>query len=263
MKTIFRIGKDELTVTRDMILAAISEYDQTHRVSSKDAGLGYALIHESKSYPPKHILSLAINRPRSSFSGGEGKRSANRVFTDLRFHIVGTKQSKHKPTLGDVKLKASIPTVEYLVDKLFVQKCLRLHESYEDLDDAEYPGVYLIAYCDEDLSSQLVIEDKVYYVGMSHSGVARRLEQFIDGLEDGKHDSGADHFYRENGNTPYSQLPNRKTFFVAAVSVPCITAKGVRQPDDLRKMGEVSRLELYTMARILEKSASEPYLNKK
>ena len=246
-----------------MILAAMQDYDQKYRVSVNDAGLGYAVVYQSKSYPPKHLLSLAINRPRSSFSGGKGKKSANQVFIGLGFRVVATKKPNSKLDHEDSKLRRPIPAIDHLLEKLFAQKWVNLHESYEDLEDAQYPGVYLIAYSDEHLSGQTVTEDKVYYIGMSHAGVAKRLEQFIDGLEDGKHHSGADRFFETNRSTPYSQLPNRKTFFVAAISVPCITDKNKRQPDDLRKMGEVSRLELYALARIREECKSEPDLNKK
>lgn len=262
MNTTFQIGKDELTVSRDMILTAINQYDQQHRVSDKDSGLGYALIYGNKSYPPKHVLSLAINRPRSSFSGGEGKGAANRVFTELGFDIVSIRKPKPTPDL-----KGPIPKIDVLLNELFTQKWVNLHNSdkkaFEDLNYVEYPGVYLIAYCDEDLTDHEVTADKVFYVGMSHAGLVKRLGQFIDGLEFGKCHSGADRFYKQRGNTPYSQLIDKKTFFVAAIAVPCITRKANRGPDDLRKMGEVSRLELYALARIRQAIQSEPELNKK
>lgn len=262
MNTTFRIGTDELTVSRDMILAAMNQYDQRHRVSDNDSGLRYALIYANKSYPPKHVLSLAINRPRSSFSGGEGKRSANRVFTQLGFDIVSIRKTTSTP-----ELTAPIPEIDKLLSELFTQKWVNLHESekkaYEGLNNVEYPGVYLIAYCDEDLTRQKVTADKVYYVGMSHAGLAKRLGQFIDGLEYGKYHSGADRFYKQHGNTPYSQLTDKKTFFVVSVAVPCVTSKRSRSPKDLRKMGEVSRLELYALARIRAETGSEPELNKK
>jgi hypothetical protein len=266
---IFRVGKDKFTITRESILAAMEEYDNHHRTATNDAGRKYAIKHSGKLYPPKYVLSLVINRPRSSFCGGEGKNAANSVFRNLGFEIVCVNGSQGVPPRKSkehlTKISAPIPDIQDLIRRLFSQRWTNLHANHTRLEDGEYPGVYVLAYSDDDLEGKQVKEEQVFYVGMSHTGIKRRLGQFIKGIEDGGHHSGASRFYTEYaGRIPYSQLQNRKTFYVASVAVvPCIVDKDRRTPTDLKKMGEVARLEFYVLAYIKEKLHTEPELNKK
>jgi hypothetical protein len=138
-----------------------------------------------------------------------------------------------------------------------------LHE-YQRLEDGIYPGVYVLAYSDKALAGQPVEAEDIFYVGMSNASINQRLSQFIRGIEDGKHHSGAGRFFHEYAKRiPYSQLPNTKVFFVAFITIPCIVDKKSRKAQDLKKMGEVARLEFYILAHIKEKLLVEPELNKK
>ncbi len=81
--TIFRVASEELVITREDILAAMKEYDETHRITENDSGRKYAVKYDGNLYPPKRVLSLAIKKPTSSFSGGKGKTGTNQVFCSL------------------------------------------------------------------------------------------------------------------------------------------------------------------------------------
>jgi hypothetical protein len=96
--------------------------------------------------------------------------------------------------------------------------------------------------------------------------VRRRLKQLIMGLEDGGHHSGAKRFYFKVANEmPYWGLPEKKTFFVSSISVPCTYPKSARTPLDLQKMGVVAGPEWYVLARVKEMTPDrhEPQLNLK
>jgi len=163
-----------------------------------------------------------------------------------------------------------IPELNHLLEELFAKTWSHLHENtwshlnndYAKLPDR--PGVYVLAYSDQELARRRVQEDEIYYVGVSHRGVLSRLKQFVKGLEDGGHHSGAKRFFRiKAGKMPYSQLINRETFFVASATVPCTYLKKDRTCLDLRKLGVVAALEWYVLAHIKEKTGREPELNKK
>jgi hypothetical protein len=61
--------------------------------------------------------------------------------------------------------------------------------------DSEFPGVYVLAYSTARLNGKPIEEREIFYVGVSHAGVKGRLKQFINGLEDGGHHSGAKRFF--------------------------------------------------------------------
>jgi hypothetical protein len=112
-------------------------------------------------------------------------------------------------------------------------------------------------------NKQIKIED-VYYVGMSHAGVSKRLDRFVRGLECNKYHSAAKRFFSTCANrVPFTRLRRRKTFFFASISVPCIVNKNLRTPIDLRKMGEVAKCEFHVLAHVREKLGREPELNLK
>ena len=173
------------------------------------------------------------------------------------------------------RLDEPIPDVDRLVEDLFAKTWVRLDDDSAKLTDCQYPGVYVLAYVDEkllghpvkeDLTGDPVTEDEIFYVGMSHAGVRKRLRQFTNGLEDGGHHSGAKRFFITVANrTPYSSFAQRKPFFGASISVPCTSLKTARSSMDLRKMGVVAQLEWYVLARVREraKTEQEPWLNKK
>jgi hypothetical protein len=225
----------------------------------------------SKPYPPKRILELATGVPTSQFWGGP---PTNSVFQKFGFRVdrKDPRQDWNETVAKQTIEQAAVPDVNKLLDELFARQWANLHEDYKDLTDSQYPGVYVLAYPDgillgrpieEDLTGQSVKEGHIFYVGVSHAGVRGRLKQFIDGLEDGGHHSGAKKFFRKVAKgIRYTQLTNAKPFFVASISVPSIYEKEDRTPLDLQKMGIVAALEWYALARI-KREFPEPWLNTK
>jgi hypothetical protein len=138
-----------------------------------------------------------------------------------------------------------------------------LHGDCAKLADSEYPGVYVLAYTDENLLGRKIGEQEIYYVGVSHVGVRKRLKQFMMGLEDGGHHSGAMRFFFDvAAQIPYTNFTGKKTFFVSSLSVPCTYLKSARTPLDLHKLGVVAELEWCVLAHVKDKVGSEPWLNK-
>lgn len=270
MKTaLFNAETGARMVTRDEILAGMQEFDFRFRLNEEDSGTKYAVEEDGKRYPPKRILELATGVPVSKFYGGE---PSNRVFRDLGFKVLtvapnqNTWKTAQEVAAEEVRLKLPVPEMEQLVEGLFSNIWVHLHRDYSKLVDSEYPGVYVLAYTDEKLDGKPVREAQIYYVGVSHAGVRRRLKQFIMGLEDGGHHSGAKRFYFKVANEiPYLSLPEKKTFFASSISVPCTYPKSARTPLDLQKMGVVAGLEWYVLAQVKEKTPDghEPPLNLK
>lgn len=156
--------------------------------------------------------------------------------------------------------------MEQLISLLLTQKWARLHGNLTGLKDGSYPGVYVLAYSDQDLEGKPINPRDIFYVGMSNSqgGVRQRLGQFLRAIEMGTGHSGGNRFYAEYAHDrPFSELENRKTFFVAVVTIPCDVDKKDRTPADLRAMGDVAALEYYVLAHIREALGREPELNKK
>lgn len=119
----------------------------------------------------------------------------------------------------------------------------------------------MLAYSRHNLADHRISANEVYYVGMSHAGLRKRLSQFAQGVQDGGHHSGAQHHFQLHA--PY-RVPNRegKRFFFCAVALPCTYRKSRRFALDLRKLGVVSQLEYYAMAHCKEISGTEPELNR-
>lgn len=256
----------EHTVTREQILAAMNEFDSRCRSAEQDAGTIYAVEEGGKPYPPKRILELATGVPRNKFYGGE---PSNDVFRSLGFLVSKAHSENGWASPEEIasklsRLKSPVPSVDELLKSLLASNWLLLQEDYGKLADSEYPGVYVLAYTDENLVGRSVEEQHIYYVGVSHVGVRKRLKQFIDGLEDCKHHSAAMRFFSDVAEkTPYSRFAGRKTFFASCVSVPCTYLKSARTPLDLKKLGVVAEFEWYVLAHVKEKVGSEPWLNKK
>ena len=269
----FRTGSGVFQLTRERITSAMKEFDVRFRSTGDDSGTLYAVIENGKRYPPKRILELATGVPRSKFYGG---KPSNDVFYGLGFHIAETENGEESPDeIGkeQARLAEPVPDVNQLFKNLFTKSWIRLDDDLKKLIDSQYPGVYILAYPDEnllghpvkeDLGGLTVAEEDIFYIGVSHAGVRKRLRQFIDGLEDCGHHSGAMRFFTTVAKgTPYSNFAERKPFFVASVSVPCRPLKSNRSPSDLQKMGVVAQLEWYVLARVKAQTKQEPWLNKK
>ena len=245
----------------------MSEFDLRFRLLEEESGTLYAVQADGKRYPPKRILELATGAPRSTFYGGE---PSNRIFRKLGFEILRIAKTYHgwktaKELVAEKAcLNLPVPAVNKLVEELFRRNWVHLHKDYSKLVGSEYPGVYILAYTDKDLQNKRVTEAQVYYVGISHAGVRKRIKQFIIGLENAMQHSGAKKFYFKVANEiPYLSLAKKKTFFCSSISIPCISLKSNRTALDLQKMGVVAQLECYVLARIKEKVKQEPWLNTK
>jgi len=103
--------------------------------------------------------------------------------------------------------------MEELVRTLFSRKWKVLigpaqpKPNFATVEDNAYPGVYLLAYGQPNLSGKRVRARDIVYVGMTHAGLRVRLKAFVDGMEKNCCHSGAMKFFRttEFGNSrPYS-----------------------------------------------------------
>jgi hypothetical protein len=255
-----RLRHDTFRVDRRRILEAMKVFDKLFRVVEPTSGTKFAAFHNGQSYPPKRVLGLAVGRPTNAFSGGG---FANSVFERLGFMV------DRAPRLAArlrIRHDGPAPSIGKVVSRLFSEKWKKLDSTAlgaPSLDDGDFPGIYVIAYSKEDLVGSRVREEAVFYVGMSnHAGLRSRLGQFLQGLEDGGHHSGAKRFFNKLARrTPYSRLSLRKNFLFACAPVPCETTKRERTPLDLRKMGVVAAAELYALARIRHRTGREPELN--
>lgn len=258
-------GGRKVSITKPEILRGIKEYNLKRRTNDEDAGRRYALSYGGRFYPPKLLLSLAIGESVNSFSGGEAKHAANSVLRELGFDVVSLNAAYIPRSGHDLgKISAPIPTVKSLIAHLFKQRWTTLRNKIATLEDGQYPGVYVLAYSEKNLDRKAVSSADIYYVGFTHAGIYQRVGQFIDGIEDGGHHSGAKRFFNSVANrVPFSRLGTRKRFYVAAVTIPCIVAKSQRSATDLMKMGEVVRLEYYVIAHIKANTGREPELNHK
>ena len=159
--------------------------------------------------------------------------------------------------------------VDKLVGKLLSQRWTSFNRGKPSVKNPQYPGVYLLAYCKENLEGKRIDikKNEVFYVGMSNAlkGVGSRLRDFDYAIREGTGHAGGNRFYKEymHGKS-YYKSNTRKKFFVAALSIECKVGKANRDWQDLRTMGHVACLELYFMAHIKkETKGKEPELNKK
>ena len=175
-----------------------------------------------------------------------------------------TRRTRPKSAAEEASTTARIPTSESLLKTLLGKRWSYLHTEYSAAQEGKYPGVYVLAYADRELKNEPIEVKDIFYVGMSHAGVVKRLKQFVKGLDENKYHSAARRFFRTKANgVPFSQLEPKKTFYFASVSVPCIVQKELRTPADLRKMGEVAKCEYVVLAHVKERLGQEPKLNLK
>ncbi len=217
----FRTQSGIVQVSREQVLVGMQEFDLKFRATENDSGTLWAVVENGRRYPPKRVLELATGVPRSKFYGG---KPSNDVFVALGFHIVETDGSTKSPeqvAKEQTRLNGPLPDVNQLVADLFAKTWIRLDDDSATLVDSQYSGVYVLAYPDErflghsvnkDLTGKPVTEEDIFYVGVSHAGVRKRLRQFTDGLEDGGHHSGAKRFFQTVSKGPYSAFAERAVF---------------------------------------------------
>ena len=119
-----------------------------------------------------------------------------------------------------------------------------------DLLQLKYPGVYVIAKSDQSLSENDFewIED-IIYIGMTNSqdGLKSRLRQFDQTLKGDIRHGGADRVLYKYSD--YEELT--VNLYVAVLPIECDVKSN--QPEDLRRMGDVLRLEFYCFAEYAER----------
>lgn len=168
-----------------------------------------------------------------------------------------------KKYLGD---KICNMEVKYILK----QKWKLLEKKNIDYINSKYPGVYVIAWSDnETLIEKYVLWEDIYYIGMSNAkaGVQGRLKQFSNGITNGIGHSAANRWYREINRNESYKLENKQKFYFAYILIDCNVHKENRSPHDLRKMGEVTKLEYELMSLYKENVKNnfnnEPEGNKK
>ena len=123
-------------------------------------------------------------------------------------------------------------------------------ESRSSIENAKFPGVYVLAITEKELEGAEVEYKDVCYIGMSNSkkGLLGRWDQFrqaIKGVK-GRH-SGGDTVFRYLKDFDKWQY----RLYVAACPIACDIES--RKPEDLRLMGIVAYLEYEAFAQFSEK----------
>jgi len=156
--------------------------------------------------------------------------------------------------------------MEEKIQEILNKKWKPLLENYKDIEDGNYPGIYLLAFTDKNLDGEIVKPSDIYYVGMSNArkGLTSRVKQFLNGIEkNGSHSAGM-RFFKENSNgIAFSECNHLGKFYIVSSTFKCNVHKLTRTPSDLRIMGDICRLEYQIIAHIKELTNAEPKLNKK
>jgi hypothetical protein len=156
--------------------------------------------------------------------------------------------------------------MEEEIQQILSKKWKPLLENSKNIEDGNYPGIYLLAFSDRNLEGEIVKSSDIFYVGMSNArkGLTSRVQQFINGIEkNGSHSAGM-RFYKENSKgIAFSECNHLEKFFIVSSTFKCDVNKLTRTSNDLRIMGDICRLEYYLLAHIKEVINAEPNLNKK
>ena len=94
--------------------------------------------------------------------------------------------------------------IQFILNK----KWKPLLESFKNIEDGNYPGIYLLAFTDKNLEGEIVKPTDIFYVGMSNArkGITSRIQQFINGIEkNGSHSAGM-RFYKENSKNASKRI---------------------------------------------------------
>lgn len=156
--------------------------------------------------------------------------------------------------------------MEEKIQQILGKKWKPLLENCKNIEEGNYPGIYLLAFSDRNLEGEVVKPSDIFYVGMSNArkGLTSRVQQFINGIEKtGSHSAGM-RFYKENSKgIAFSECNHLEKFYIISSTFKCDVNKLSRTPNDLRIMGDICRLEYYLLAYIKEVTNTEPNLNKK
>jgi Endonuclease NucS len=80
----FVLKASEQTVTRDQILQAMAEFDETKRGTLPDTKGGWFVQEHERRYPPKWVLKLATNAFIGAFRGHEARETLRALGFDVR-----------------------------------------------------------------------------------------------------------------------------------------------------------------------------------
>ncbi len=133
-------------------------------------------------------------------------------------------------------------------------------EDRNKLEGLEYPGIYAIAFSDDNLiNKKYFLCSEIIYFGMTNSkgGLRSRLQQF-DNTIIGKTGHGGAHRVRYKYPN-YQELVEK--LYVSVCSFPCEVTSNT--PKDLRIMGEVTKYEYKCFADYVEKYHRLPEFNDK
>lgn len=129
-----------------------------------------------------------------------------------------------------------------------------------NLKNLKFPGVYSIAYHHENLENQeFKWINEIIYIGMTNSqkGLKSRLKQFDNTIIGKTGHGGADRVRYEFED--YEKLTNN--LYVSVQSIECDVTSNL--PQDLRKMGNVAKLEYDCFAKFSECFNRLPKFNDK
>lgn len=131
-------------------------------------------------------------------------------------------------------------------------------KSWKDISQNKFPGVYLLAISDRDISGNgFSWIEEIVYVGRTNSlkGLKGRLRQFDNTIKGKRGHGGAMRFRRKHPD--YDKLISK--LFVSVKVFKCDTS--AKLPQDLRIMGEVAKEEYSCMAKYVEEFGQLPEFN--
>lgn len=130
----------------------------------------------------------------------------------------------------------------------------------EDLDNIEFPGVYVILYTGKDIANRpFAWRKEIIYIGMTNAakGLKGRLKQFDNTIVGKRGHGGADRVRYKHRN--YSKLIKHLYVTVASFKADVNS----NQPKDLKTMGDVAKFEYQCFAHFVEKYGQLPEFNNK
>jgi hypothetical protein len=128
------------------------------------------------------------------------------------------------------------------------------------LGQLEYPGVYVLALCNRDISTtRFSWRKEVVYIGMTNAkgGLKSRLQQFDNTIKGGDGHGGAHRVRFKHPN--YARLARR--LYVSVCPHECDVESN--HPSDFRIMGDVAKHEYDCFAIFAEAFGSLPEFNDK
>jgi hypothetical protein len=130
----------------------------------------------------------------------------------------------------------------------------------DGLGELKYPGIYAIAYSDEDISGEnFSYREEIVYFGMTNSkeGLHGRLRQFDNTVKSKSKDHGGAERFCFNLEKEDENWKGK--LYVSVMPVPCDVTSN--SPEDLICMGEVAKQEYVCFAEYVKKYGAKPRFN--